>query len=67
MHGVTKPVTTDLFYRDTIENPISKKDDTGFKLTDTIRRTAFNIGNNASARIGDDFAINRYGEFAKGP
>jgi polyisoprenoid-binding protein YceI len=66
MHGVTKPVTTDLFYRDTIENPISKKDDAGFKLTDTIRRTTFNIGNNASARIGDDVTIKRYGEFAKG-
>lgn len=42
LHGVTKPVTMDLWYRGTITNPMSKKDDAGFKLTGVIKRSDFN-------------------------
>ncbi len=44
LHGVTKPVTMDLEYRGTVENPMSKKPTAGFQLTGTIKRTDFGIG-----------------------
>jgi polyisoprenoid-binding protein YceI len=66
MHGVTKPVTMDLWYRGTITNPMSKKDDAGFKLTGTINRTEFGIAPNApNAMLSTDVTINANGEFAK--
>src|ERR1700730_16054858 len=43
LHGVTKPVTMDLWYRGTVTNPMSKKDDAGFKLTGVIKRSDFNF------------------------
>lgn len=42
-HGVTKPVTLDLWYSGTIESPQSKAKISGFKLTGTINRSEFNI------------------------
>jgi len=66
MHGITKPVTMDLVYRGTIVNPMTKKDDAGFKLTGTINRTDFNIGTKyPSAMISDEVTIKADGEFAK--
>jgi len=66
LHGVTKPVTLDLWYRGTITNPMSKKDDAGFKLTGTINRTDFGIAPNApNAMLSTDVVINANGEFAK--
>jgi len=66
MHGVTKPVTMDLWYRGTIVNPMSKKDDAGFKLTGTINRKDFGIAPSApSAMLSEDVIINANGEFAK--
>lgn len=66
LHGVTKPVTMDLLYRGTIQNPMSKKDDAGFKLTGVINRKDFNIGTNyPSAMISDEVNIKADGEFAK--
>jgi polyisoprenoid-binding protein YceI len=66
LHGVTKPVTMDLWYRGTITNPMSKKDDAGFKLTGTINRKDFGIASSApSAMLSDDVTINANGEFAK--
>ncbi|BAU55811.1 YceI family protein [Mucilaginibacter gotjawali] len=66
LHGVTKPVTLDLWYRGTITNPMTKKDDAGFKLTGTINRTDFGIAPNApNAMLSTDVIINANGEFAK--
>lgn len=66
MHGITNPVTMNLVYRGTIVNPMTKKDDAGFKLTGTINRTDFNIGTKyPSAMISDEVTIKADGEFAK--
>jgi polyisoprenoid-binding protein YceI len=66
MHGVTKAVTMNLIYRGTIQNPMTKKDDAGFKLTGTIKRTDFNIGSKyPSAMVSDEVKIKADGEFAK--
>ena len=66
MHGVTKAVTMDLWYRGTTENPMSKKPDAGFKLTGTLKRSDFNIGSGTpSAIVSDEIEIKADGEFGK--
>ena len=65
MHGVTKPVTMNLWFRGTTENPMSKKKDAGFKLTGNLKRSDFNIGSKtSSAIVSDDIEIKADGEFA---
>ncbi len=65
MHGVTKPVTMQLWYRGTITNPMSKKQDAGFQLTGTVKRLDFGIGQSyPSAMLSDDVQIKADGEFA---
>lgn len=66
LHGVTKPVTMDLWYRGTISNPMTKKDDAGFKLTGVIKRSDFNFAPQAgSAMLSDEVTVTANGEFAK--
>ncbi|MDB4904746.1 MAG: hypothetical protein JWQ63_4027 [Mucilaginibacter sp.] len=66
LKGVTKPVTMDLWYRGTIINPMSKKDDAGFKLTGVIKRSDFNFASQAgTSMLSDEIIINANGEFAK--
>jgi len=66
LHGVTKPVTMDLWYRGTITNPMSKKEDAGFKLTGTIKRSDFKFAPQAgSAMLSDEITVTANGEFAK--
>ena len=66
MHGVTKPVTMDLWYRGTIENPMSKTPTAGFQLTGTLKRSDFNLGAGFPApMLSDDVKIIANGEFAK--
>jgi len=66
LKGVTKPVSMDLWYRGTITNPMSKKDDAGFKLTGTIKRSDFGFASQAgTTMLSDDITINANGEFAK--
>ena len=66
MHGVTKPVTMDLWYRGTKENPNTKKNDAGFKLRGTLKRSDFNIGTNTpTILVSDEVEIAADGEFAK--
>jgi polyisoprenoid-binding protein YceI len=66
MHGVTKPVTLDLKYTGTVENPMSKKPTAGFQLTGTIKRSDFNIGTNFPApMISDEVKIKADGEFVQ--
>ena len=66
MHGVTKPVMMDLWYRGTIQNSMNKRDDAGFKLTGTLKRSDFNIGSQMpSAVVSDEIEIKADGEFGK--
>ncbi|TSJ38632.1 YceI family protein [Mucilaginibacter corticis] len=66
LHGVTKPVEMDLWYRGTITNPMSNKLDAGFKLTGVIKRSDFGFGAKYSAPIlSDEVQIKADGEFGK--
>jgi polyisoprenoid-binding protein YceI len=66
MHGITKPVTMNLLYRGTIENPMSKAPTTGFQLTGTIKRSDFAIGAGFPApMLSDEVQIKADGEFSK--
>lgn len=66
LHGVTKPVTMDVLYRGTIENPMSKKPTAGFQLTGTIKRSDFGIGGGFPApMLSDEVIIKADGEFGQ--
>jgi polyisoprenoid-binding protein YceI len=66
MHGVTKPVTMDLWYRGTTENPANKQKKAGFKLTGILNRSDFKIGSNMpSAVVSEEVEIKADGEFAQ--
>jgi len=66
LHGVTKPVTMELWYRGTIENGPSKAITSGFQVTGTIKRSDFNIGSKFPfGMISDEVAIKADGEFIK--
>jgi polyisoprenoid-binding protein YceI len=66
LHGDTKPVAMDLWYRGTITNPMSKKDDAGFKLSGVIKRSDFNFAPQAgTSMLSDEITINANGEFGK--
>jgi polyisoprenoid-binding protein YceI len=66
LHGVTKPVTLDLWHRGTIENPMSKKPTAGFQVTGTIRRSDFNLASGFPApMLSDEVKIKADGEFSK--
>lgn len=64
MHGITKPVTLNLYYLGSALNPISKKQSAGFKVTGSINRKDFNIGGGYPASmISDSILIAADGEF----
>lgn len=66
LHGVTRSVTMDLWYRGTIENPMSKKPTSGFQVTGSIKRSDFGIGGKFPApMISDEVKIKADGEFVK--
>lgn len=65
LHGVTKPVTMELWYRGTHEDPISKKIKAGFQLTGIINRSDFNVGPVDPFDISNDIMIKADGEFIK--
>jgi len=66
LHGVTKIVTMNLWYRGTINNPISKSIDAGFQVTGTIKRSDYNLGGMyPAAIIGNDITILADAEFGK--
>ena len=65
-NGVTKPVTLDLWYRGTIEHPMSKKPTSGFQVTGTIKRSDFGFASNVPApMLSDEVRIKADGEFSK--
>lgn len=66
LHGVTKPVTMDLTYRGTVENPMSKKQTAGFTVSGVIKRSDFVVGNGFPApMISDEVRIKADGEFVQ--
>ena len=65
MHGVTKTVTMDLWFRGTIEDAMSKKTKAGFQLTGIIDRTDFKVGPTDPFDISTDIMIKADGEFFK--
>ena len=65
MHGVTKSVTMDLWFRGIINDAMSKKDKAGFQLTGIINRTDFNVGPPDPLDISTDVMIRADGEFFK--
>ncbi|MEP7267543.1 MAG: YceI family protein [Saprospiraceae bacterium] len=65
MHGITKLVSMDLWYRGTTDTTMNKQKDAGFKLTGTLKRSDFNIGSKMpTAVVSDDLEIKADGEFA---
>lgn len=65
LHGVTKTVTMDLWYRGTHEDAISKKTKAGFQITGIINRSDFNVGPVDPFDISNDIMIKADGEFIK--
>ena len=66
LHGVTKPVTMDLLYRGTVENPMNKKQTAGFQLSGIVKRSDFGIGEKFPAPfISDEVRIKADGEFVQ--
>jgi len=66
LHGITKPVTMELWYRGTIENPQNGAVTSGFQLTGTLNRSDFNIGPDfPELMISDEVKIKADGEFIK--
>ena len=64
LHGVTKPVTMDLWYRGTITDPKTKGNTAGFQLTGTIKRSDFGIGPKfPPPMVSDEVKIKADGEF----
>lgn len=64
--GVTKPITLDLKYFGSVENPMSKKTTAGFQLTGSLKRSDFNLGAGFPApMISDEVTIKADGEFTK--
>ncbi len=66
LHGVTKPVTMDLWYRGITTNPMSKATTAGFQLTGTIKRSDFHVGDKFPApMVSDEVKIKADGEFIR--
>ncbi|MEO8961731.1 MAG: YceI family protein [Ginsengibacter sp.] len=64
LHGITKPVTMNLWYRGTNVDDKANKSTSGFQLTGVIKRSDFNIGPKFPAPIlSDEVKIKADGEF----
>ena len=63
LHGVTRSVTMDLWYRGTLDDAMSKKKKAGFQLTGMINRADFNVGPPDPTDISTDVRIKADGEF----
>jgi polyisoprenoid-binding protein YceI len=63
MHGVTKTVSLDLVVTGTGKNMQNQKPIAGFKVTGTINRKDFGVGNAPAAMVGNEVQIRAVGEF----
>jgi polyisoprenoid-binding protein YceI len=65
MHGVTKSVTMNLWFRGINVDAISKKTKAGFQLTGVISRADFGVGGTDPHDVSTDVMIKADGEFFK--
>jgi polyisoprenoid-binding protein YceI len=66
LHGITKPVTINMWYRGTITNPQSKAITAGFQFSGILKRSDFDIGSKFPApMISDAVKIKADCEFIK--
>jgi polyisoprenoid-binding protein YceI len=65
MHGVTKSVTMDLWFRGVKNDPMSKKDKAGFQIKGVLNRADFKVGPPDPLDISTDVMIKADGEFFK--
>ena len=66
IHGVTKTVTVDLWYRGQTTNPMSSKLTTSFQIDGTIKRSDFEVGGKfPEAIVSDEVRIVANGEFVQ--
>jgi polyisoprenoid-binding protein YceI len=66
IHGVTRSVTMDLFYKGSVENPMNKKTTVGFQVTGVINRSDFSLGSGfPPPMISDEVRIKADGEFVQ--
>ncbi len=63
MHGVTKQVTMNMWYRGTLFDPAFKKNKAGFQITGILNRNDFNVGAPDPFDISTDVMIKADGEF----
>ena len=64
LHGITKLVTLDLWYRGTTYDRVTKGDLAGFQLTGSLNRSDFNIGSAfPPPMVSDKVSIKADGEF----
>ena len=63
--GITKEVVLDLKLMGTGTNPMSKKEMAGFKVTGTINRTDFGVGDMPSMVVSEEIQLSAGGEFVK--
>ncbi len=65
-HGITKPVTLDVWYRGTIEHPQNKKLISGFAISGNVKRSDYNLGPDfPEAMLSDKVIVDVNGEFIK--
>jgi len=66
IHGVTKTVTVDLWYRGQTTNPMTSKLTTSFQINGTIKRSDFEVGGKfPEAIVSDEVRIVANGEFVQ--
>ncbi len=66
MHGITKSVVLDLIYKGETVNPMSSKKTIAFKVTGTLNRSDFAVGDKfPEAIISDEVRIAFNGEFVQ--
>lgn len=65
-HGVTKPVTLDVWHRGTIPHPQNGEPVAGFQITGTVNRSDFNVGAGfPEPALSDEVKIKVDAEFQK--
>ena len=63
MHGVTKSVTMEIWFRGTLYDAASKKTAAGFQISGTINRADFGVGPAEPFDTATDVAVKADGEF----
>lgn len=65
-HGITKPVTLDVWYRGTVENPQNGDVISGFAISGSVNRSDYNLGPDfPEAVLSDKVILDVDGEFKK--